>query len=431
MEQTFKIFTFGCKTNRQESDFIIQELKKIGFVEKNKEEHTKYTIINSCTVTSKADDEILYLIRKQKKLYPETKIILTGCLAQADGEMLSQNPDIDLVLGNSEKLKISQYIFNEEIKYVAENLLIKTTFDEFNLQKTSRTRATLKIQDGCNNFCTYCIVPFARGKSRSSHMENVITNIKEYIKNGYKEIVLSAIHLGLWGLDLEPKRKLVDLLREIEKIDGLVRYRLGSLDPGELDEELIEFIISSPKVCNHLHISLQSATDKTLQNMNRHYSVQETIEKLNYLNQNIPYLNIGADVIVGFPGETDEDFDVTYNNIKSMPISYMHIFPYSKRQFTKAAQMPCQINETVKKQRAKKLKKLANEKQTQFLESLIGTCQHVLIEKANKNTKIFKGVASNYTKFLVESDKNISNNIVDVQVEEINDKKLFAKFNIL
>ena len=426
---TFKIYTYGCKTNRQESDYISQELKKIGFEEKSKEEFAEYTIINSCSVTSNADDEILYTIRHLKKLEPDTKIILTGCLAQADSEVLSKNQDIYMLLGNSEKLKIVDYIFNSGEKCHVENLMNKTDFDEFNLHKSKRTRATLKIQDGCNNFCTYCIVPFTRGKSRSSKLENIINNVKDYVNNGYKEIVFSAIHLGLWGNDFDKKLKLVDLLREVEKVEGLERYRLGSLNPTELDDELMNFLINSQKVCNHLHVSLQSATNKTLKNMNRKYTIEETIEKLNYLNNNIKELNIGADVIVGFPDETDDDFKTTYDNIKSMPFSYMHIFPYSQRKYTKAAGMPNQIDEKIKKERANMLRKLINTKQQGFLSSLIGTRQHVLVENKPLGKNLYKGVASNYTKFVVESNKNVCNNIVEVHALEVIDKKLFAKIN--
>ncbi len=429
--QTFKIFTFGCKTNQQESDYMCQELENSGFVKKLQEEDTDFTIINSCSVTSNADNEILYLIRKQKKVEPDTKIVLTGCLAQADKDNLEKDRNIYMILGNDEKLKIAAYIQDAKNKCRVDNLLVKTDFEEFTLHNTQKTRATLKIQDGCNNFCTYCIVPFTRGKSRSSHINNVISNIKEYINNGYKEIVLSAIHLGLWGLDFTPQMKLVDLLREIEKIDNMPRYRLGSLDPGELDDELIDFIINSKLVCNHLHISLQSACDKTLKNMNRHYTVAETFEKLNILNNNIKHLNIGADVIVGFPDETEEDFLTSLNNIKAMPISYMHVFPYSKRQFTKAAGMPNQVEENIKLKRAKILRNVATEKQNVFLNSLIGTTQSVLIEYKKDCNNFYKGVASNYAKFLIECDKNIGNNVVDVQVEKVENKKIFAKVNIL
>ena len=199
------------------------------------------------------------------------------------------------------------------------------------------------------------------------------------------------------------------------------------MTPSEIDDEFMEFLISSKKVCHHLHISLQSATDKTLKNMNRHYTIGETIEKLNYLNKNMTFLNIGADVIVGFPGETDADFEETYSNIKTMPFGYMHIFPYSRRKYTKAADMPNQVPENIKKERARKLKSLVNAKQNDFLCSLIGACQNVLIENAPEETKMFKGVADNYTKFVVESNKNISNNIVRVHALEVRDKKIFAK----
>ena len=426
---SFKIYTYGCKTNRQESEFIAQCLTDAGFIEKKNDEPADFSIINSCSVTSNADDEVLYSIRKLKKNEPAAKIILTGCLAQADSEKLSQNKDIYLLLGNSEKLKILDYILNENQKSHVQSLMEKTEFDEFNLHKSKRTRATLKIQDGCNSFCSYCIVPYTRGRSRSSKFENVISNIRDYVNHGYKEIVLSGIHLGLWGADFKDKMKLVDLLSEIEKIDGLARYRLGSLTPSEIDDEFMEFLISSTKVCHHLHVSLQSATDKTLKNMNRHYTIGETIKKLEYMNDNISYLNIGADVIVGFPGETDEDFEITYNNIKNMPFGYMHIFPYSPRKYTIASGMPNQIDEQIKKQRAKKLKNLMNTKQNEFLKSMLGTCQNVLVENAPDGTRFFKGVADNYTKFVVESDKNIGNNIVSVHALEVKDKKIFAKVN--
>jgi len=431
MDKTFKIFTFGCKTNQQESDYIVQELSKIGFSQKKQDEKTEFTIINSCSVTSNADNEILYLVRKQKRNEPDTKIILVGCLAQVDGKNLSLNNDIYMILGNDEKLKITEYILNENIKSKVQNLLIKKDFQEFTLEHSSRTRATLKIQDGCDNFCSYCIVPFTRGKSRSSSLNNVLNNIQTYINYGYKEIVLSAIHLGLWGLDLEPQMKLVDLLREIEKLDNMPRYRLGSLDPKELDDELIDFIVNSKLMCNHLHVSLQSANDKILKAMNRHYTVEETIKKLNYLDTKIDNLNIGADIIVGFPAETDEDFRITYDNIKSMPIKYGHVFPYSKRQFTKAFSMPNHVDDNIKITRAKQLRDLIGTKQQEFLKSIIGTSQEVLVEKASSDTKLFKGVSSNYIKFIVESDKDISNNIVHAQACKLDGKKIFAKVNIL
>ena len=430
MSKTFKIFTFGCKTNIEESDYMAQELKSIGFIEKNKTDNTDFTIYNSCSVTSNADNEILYSIRKQKKTEPDTKIILTGCLAQADWEKLSKDKDISLILGNSEKLKIKEYINNENIKCEVQSLMNKKDFDEFNLHFSKRTRATLKIQDGCNNFCSYCIVPFTRGKSRSSHLENVLNNVRDYINNGYKEIVFSGIHLGLWGLDFPEKMKLVDLLREIEKLDNMPRYRLGSLDPKELDDELIDFIINSKKICNHLHISLQSACDKTLKNMNRHYSVKDTINKLDYINKNIKNINIGADVIAGFPDETDDDFQITYENISGMPIKYLHVFPYSKRQYTKAALMPNQIDENIKLERAKKLRDLAAKKQNEFLQSMLNIEHAVLIEKNKNNSNLYNGVSSNYIKFVVESEKNISQNIVMLKGMEIQNKKIFAKVNI-
>ncbi len=413
MYKSFKIITFGCKTNQHESDIIEKELVSKGFKLKYKNENTDYTIINSCTVTANADSEALYTLRKIKRDEPDTKIIFTGCLAQVDAENLKNNPDIFLLLGNNEKLNIYNYIEQNEKAFVSE---LPKTFNVKNLITTHKTRATIKIQDGCNNYCSYCIVPFARGESRSNSLENIVSNIKELAKSGYKEIVLSAIHLGLWGLDFSPKLKLVNLLEELENIDYPIRYRLGSLNPQELDNETMDFLIKSKKICNHLHISLQSANNRILKEMNRHNSVEEAKEKLDYLNRNIKELNIGADVIVGFPTETDEEFEDTCQNIESMPISYLHIFPYSIRKGTKAALMKPQIDEQIKKERLQILKTQITKKREKFLNSLIGTTQHVLIER-NKNENFAKGITSNYIKVnLLESDK-INNEIVEVKIK--------------
>lgn len=422
MNKTFKIITFGCKTNQHESDIIEKELIEKGFISKDKTENTDYTIINSCTVTSNADSEALYTLRKLKKQEPNTKVIFTGCLAQVDAENLKNNPDIFLLLGNNEKLDIYNYIEKKEKVFVSD---LPTDFNVKNLITTHKTRATIKIQDGCNNYCSYCIVPFARGESRSNSLDNIVNNVKELAQKGYKEIVLSAIHLGLWGLDFSPKLKLVNLLEELEKIDYPIRYRLGSLNPQELDKETMDFLIDSKKICNHLHISLQSANNRILREMNRHNTVEEAKEKLDYLNKNIKELNIGADVIVGFPTETEDEFFDTCQNIESMPISYMHIFPYSIRKGTKAALMQPQIDERIKKERLRILKAQISKKREKFLNSLIGTTQHVLIEKT-KNEKISQGTTSNYIKVTLLETSKINNEIIQVKITANNGGSLIG-----
>ncbi|MDD3594006.1 MAG: tRNA (N(6)-L-threonylcarbamoyladenosine(37)-C(2))-methylthiotransferase MtaB [Candidatus Gastranaerophilales bacterium] len=424
--KTFKIFTFGCKTNQIESDFIVQKLLKNGYTKLENTESTEFTVINSCSVTSKADDEILYLIRKTKKHEPHTKVVLCGCLAQTDKDNLANNPDIFAIAGNSEKLDIVNVLNQNRRDVFVQDIMLQEHFIETEPVLTSKTRAVIKIQDGCNNYCSYCIVPFARGKSRSCREQTILNNIRTLTDKGYKEIILSGIHFGQWGKDFIPQENIVDLLEKLEVMEGLHRYRLGSVDPTELDERMLDFLVKAKKNCSHLHLSLQSANDKTLQAMNRKYTVEEVKQKLDFLKQNIPALNIGADVIVGFPGETDEDFELTCQNIKDMPISYMHIFTYSKRKYTKAAQMPCQIDETVKKQRAKRLKGIALDKKLNFLKSLKGMPLEVLVEK-KKHGNLYKATSSNYLQFLIESDKDISNNIINVNANTIVNGNLFAK----
>lgn len=415
---TFNINTLGCKTNQLESAIIAEKFVNAGYKNVKFNDKADIYILNTCTVTSKTDNEAKYLIRKAKRINPESKIIVTGCFAQVGAEELEEIADVDLILGNSEKHNIVEIFQNYTYKTHVADIMQESRFiNEYVSSSSGRTRANLKVQDGCNNRCAYCIIPFARGRSRSNSLDNIVSQLQTLVDKGYQEVILTGIHLGQWGLDLAPKQNFATLLRKIEQIDNLKRYRLGSLDPLELTDEVIEIIKKSEKFCKHLHISLQSATNKTLKNMRRAYKIEDYKDLVLKLASEIDGLAIGSDVIVGFPDETDEDFNMTYENLKELPISYLHVFPYSIRKGTPAAVMPNQVDVNVKKERANKLKQLANEKNNEFITSQLGKEQKVLVElKRDKKTGLLKGVSENYLTILIEGDDSLKNQVVTAQL---------------
>ncbi len=358
-------------------------------------------------------------MRKAKNTNPQAKIVLTGCYAQISAKKIK---NVDLVLGNTEKLHLIDYIndLQSEKVFVSDIMNQKDFVDIVTTSSSGRTRANIKIQDGCDNRCSYCIIPFARGKSRSRKTFGIIDEINNLVQKGYKEIVLTGIHLGQWGLDFEEHKSLIDLLIEIEKINALKRYRIGSLNPLELSDDLIEFLSSSNKFCNHFHISLQSVNDEILKAMNRKYTVKQIFELCEKIVTKFPQAAIGGDIIVGFPTETEEQFNETFENIKKLPLNYLHVFPYSLREGTKAAGMSPQLVDNVKQQRAKKLKALVSKKKTDFKKQITGSILSVLIEQSrDKQTGFLKGISKNYQQVLVDGEDKLKNTIVKVKIEEI------------
>lgn len=398
--KTFHIKSLGCKQNQLEGQIIENILKEKGYETASVECADVY-IINSCSVTSHSDSEVHYLLNQAKKINPSIKTILTGCCAQTCKQHKDFNYSIaDLVLGNIEKMDIDKYI---ELKgFFVGDIFKQDEFKNKFLINPNSTRVSVKIQDGCNNRCSYCIIPYARGKSRSNSSENILKQIELVVDKGIKEIVLTGIHIGDWGL--EKGKKFIDLLKLIEKTE-IARYRLGSLYVNELDDELIEFLSKSAKFCPHFHLSLQSLCDKTLKSMNRKYSVKEalsTIEKL-HKNFNLPYL--GCDIIVGFPDESDEDFNTTYENLKQAKLSSIHCFPYSKRENTPAYYMN-QIQDSIKTKRAKEIGKLSKELHREFLEKNKNTKQEILIQKKSPKTGLYSATTRNYIKIYFKDEKD-------------------------
>ncbi len=409
MKNKFFVKSLGCKTNHLEGQIISQELVKAGYEPVSTQDDCDFFILNTCSVTSHADNQAIYIIKQFKVKNPNAKVILTGCLAQT-----AQKPDelnADIILGNDEKLDIVRFLkySNNGIKRIfAKNIFDVQTFHNKPLETLNTTRPSIKIQEGCSNRCSYCIIPYARGNSRSDTAENIINQINMLASSGYKEVVLVGIHIGEWGKEFG--KTLLDLLKEIEKIN-ILRYRLGSLYVTELPDEMLEFLSVSKKFCPHFHLSLQSMCNKTLKNMNRFYTKEYAINVINKIHQtfNLPF--IGCDIITGFPDETEEDFIETYDALKTSKLSYIHSFPYSKRKGTPACNMPNQVYEHIKKERTKRLIDLSTKLHSDFLNKNKNLTHEVLFQKKDKKTGKYLGITRNYIKVYKESDVNLWNTI--------------------
>lgn len=428
---TMKIsfYTLGCKVNQYETNSMIEQCrsKKWNIVDFG--EFADISIINTCTVTNMSDRKSRQIISKAKKMNSNCIIVVTGCLAQTAKENLEKLDNIDLIIGNEEKKNVTKYIdkylnkskqvkklsFVEDIKYVKEY-----SKDEIGMVY-EKTRAVMKIQDGCNNFCTYCIIPYARGRIRSKNFDDAINEAKKIVENGYKEIVLTGIHICSYGVDLNNNLYLIDLLEKMNSIEGLKRIRLSSLEPNIITEEFLSRLVKLDKVCPHFHLSLQSGCNDTLKRMNRKYLTKDIEHIVDIIRKTYPDSNITTDIIVGFPGETDEDFNITKEFLDKIYLNKMHVFQYSKRKGTLAAQMINQVDENVKHERSRVLIDISDKNEKKNLEKYIGRKFEILIE----NSGII-GFTDNYLK--VQLDKKYTpNTFVNCEIEAVNDNILIGK----
>lgn len=401
----FYLKSMGCKSNQFEGQIVAQKLVEAGFEEVRNEKEADIYILNSCSVTHKSDNEAMYLLRHAHSL--RLKTVLTGCIAQIEKENLLKEPYIDCVYGNEDKFKLPELLQAEE-NFAVKDLMNSNEFCKVVLDDTTKTRISLKIQDGCDNRCSYCIIPYGRGKSRWADSDFIISEINRYVEHGYKEVVLTGIHIGLWG-----NGNLLGLLREIEEKSNIPRYRLGSLNPHEITTELLDFLQSSEKFCPHFHLSLQSACNKILKRMNRHYTVEYYLDQIEDINSRFEKPFLGSDIIAGFVGETDEDFQTTVENLKKAGLSQIHTFPYSIRKGTIAEKMSGHLSDKVKEERANIIKKISAEKFDAFVKSNIGRKEEVLIEKRLDKRGKYKGVTRNYlTVHLDEGEFNTLKNVV-------------------
>ncbi len=400
----FYIHTMGCKSNQFESDIIKENLIKNGLQEAENIETSDIFVLNSCTVTHKSDNEAFYLLRNAKHKKPDIINILTGCVAQIEKNRLSENDFIDYIIGNDEKLnlyEILQQIIDAKENCAVSDIMLLTQFHNTPLEDTFKTRASVKIQDGCDNRCSYCIIPFARGKSRSADTGFIIEQINNLASHGFKEVVLTGIHIGLWGKDLG--LELIDLLREIENKTTIARYRLGSLNPLEITDDLLEFLAQSEKFCPHFHLSLQSACNKTLKSMNRFYTVEKYLAQIDKINAMFDLPFLGSDIITGYAGETDEDFEITRQNLEKSGLSQIHTFPYSVREGTVGASASGQVDEKEKERRASVVKKISARKLSEFINKNVGTVREILIEKHPNKNGFMKGMTRNYLTVITDS----------------------------
>ena len=368
----FNIYTLGCKVNTYESNVMSDKLKNAGYVEVGVDEEADISIINTCTVTNTADSKSMKIIRHAKKNNPNAIIVACGCMVQNKKEEIE---DVDIILGNIGKSNIVDYI-EEYTRTKNKKMDIKdimnTSFESMKLNNFNKTRAFVKIQDGCNNFCSYCIIPYTRGNVRSKSREDVLEEVNTLINNGHKEIVLTGIHTGHYGSEFEDY-DFADLLNELVEIKELERLRISSIEITELNEKVLDVIRRSNILVDHMHIPLQSGSNAVLERMNRKYDITYFKNKINEIRSIRPNMSITTDVIVGFPGETEEEFSEMVQNIKDIKFTKLHVFPYSKRNGTKAAVMDNQIDESVKKDRVKVLLEISKELELEYMNKFLGS----------------------------------------------------------
>jgi threonylcarbamoyladenosine tRNA methylthiotransferase MtaB len=423
-------YTLGCKVNQYETESIKKQFLENGYEEVGFEDISDYYIVNSCTVTSIADKKTRNILSRAKKLNSNSKVIVTGCYAQTDGESLLEKDYIDYVVGNTNKTEILRLVKTIEDETSINKVISHNIFDDFNYQElefaTMRemSRAYVKIQDGCNEFCSYCKIPFARGRSRSRKIASILKEIKILTSEGYKEIILIGINMGVYGEDLDEGKNFEDLLELVTAIDGVERVRLGSIYPDKINDRFIDIMANNSKMMPHLHISLQSCDDEVLKLMKRKYGTDLIKDRLLGLKTKVKDLEFTADVIVGFPQEKEENFENTYDLIKEIGFSNLHIFPYSDRENTVASRLPNKVDGTDKKRRAKKLDDLRLEMDKMSKLKNVGKTTKVLVENIKEGFAY--GYTENYHRIKMVDDGYKANEVVEVEINLEGDK-LYGK----
>ena len=397
-------------------------------------------VVNTCTVTNMADKKSRQMLRRVKELNPKSVLVAVGCYAQVAKEELEKIPEIDLILGVNEKNNIIDYVENEisnneKLSVVSDVLHQKEFLDFGTVTYTEKTRAVIKVQDGCDRFCSYCIIPYARGRVRSRKPESIISEITKVVNYGVKEVVITGIHIASYGKDFKEEYRLIDLLEEINKIENLKRIRLGSIEPTLITTEFVDRLSKLDKICDHFHLSLQSGCDDTLERMNRKYTTEEFEKVTQILRKAYPNVSLTTDIIVGFPGETEEEFNKTYGYLKKIKFYKIHVFKYSPRKGTKAEAMPNQIDGNIKEERSKKLIELSDENEIQYGKEYIGKKVDVLFEEEylEKENLYIKGHTTNYIMVKVKQNEKCpikENTIKEVQIADIDGVELIGQ-NIL
>lgn len=424
------ISTLGCKSNQYDSSALEDALREGSLDVVPFPGPADAYIINTCTVTSRTDYQSRQLIRKVRKSNPEAVVIVTGCYAQVSPDEVSKIEGVDYILGNPEKGRVLEYILKgrqeKPLASVGPNIE-GTPFTLRAKSSSGRTRANFKVQEGCDRRCSYCIIPMARGESKSLAIEDVEREIDSLVEKGYKEVVLTGIHLGAYGVDLGPGLNITSLLNLIEKNNYPCRFRISSLDPDEVTDGLIDVLKGARSICNHLHLPIQSGDDTIIRRMRRPYTAHFFRERVEKLVGSVPEISIGVDVIAGFPGEGEREFENTFSLLKDLPISYLHIFPYSKRHGTAAAEFKGQVDGDAVKARCAMLHELDTLKRTGFYKSFLGRPASVLVESArDKKTGLLKGRARNYIPVAFEGGATLRNTIVEVRLSGFDESGMAA-----
>ena len=421
-EKSVAFHTLGCKLNYSETSSISRMLESDGFIKKDFNDIADVYVINTCSVTDNADKECRQLVRRINRKSPESLVVITGCYAQLKPKEIAAIPGVNLVLGAAEKFNISAHLKeltkNDSGKICSCDIETVTGFTS-SFSVNDRTRTFLKVQDGCNYNCSFCTIPQARGRSRSDTIENVVNNARSLANNGVKEIVLTGVNLGDFGRGADGSKTynetFFDLVKELDEVEGINRYRISSIEPNLLSNEIIEFVSNSNKFMPHFHIPLQSGSDAILSLMRRRYKRELYVEKINLIKTFMPHCSIGVDVIVGFPGETDEHFTETYNFLHTLDISYLHVFTYSERANTLAVELDQVVPINIRNERNKILRNLSYMKQQYFTNQFTGQTRKVLFEDADKKG-MMEGYTDNYIRITTPYRKKWGNEIVDWKI---------------
>ena len=411
-------YTLGCKLNFSETSTISRQLEDIGFIKTNFDNKADLYVINTCSVTENANKECRRIIRKVKRTAPESMVVITGCYAQLKPESISVIEGVDMVVGANYKFKIPDLLKNYKPKTTEIHGCSINNLDyHSSFSLNDRTRSFLKIQDGCDYTCSYCTIPFARGKSRCDSIENIVANANKIAKNGIKEIVITGVNIGDYKYE---DKKFIDVIKELEKVKGITRFRISSIEPNLITDEIIEFVRKSSKFMPHFHIPLQSGSDVILAKMRRRYNSELYRNKILKIYNEIPNVSIGVDVIVGFPDETDIEFTESMNFIKDLPVSYLHVFSYSERENTKALLLKNTVDKYKRSERSKILRMLSSKLQRNFYLKSLRTTKNVLFEQEDKNGFLF-GFTENYIKIKVPFNKILSKTQQEVYITDYND----------
>ena len=455
--------TLGCKANQYETNAMEQKFKECGYeiIEKD-EEIPDICVVNTCSVTNIAERKSRQMLRRVKELNKNSIVVACGCYSQVGKDELQKMPEVNIIIGVNDKNDIVDIVENyiktktdkNNKEYRISDVMKEKNFQDFGTTTyTELTRAVVKVQDGCDRFCSYCIIPYARGRVRSRDVKSILNEIEEISKKGIKEVVLTGIHIASYGKDFNDEKvralrkeymydekfekfnpnddlhsggfRLIELLEQIEKNTDIERIRIGSLEPKLINEAFVKRLAKLTKICDHFHLSLQSGCDETLKRMNRRYSTEEFEEAANLLRKYFKNVKLTTDIIVGFPGETEKEFEQTYNFLKKIKFYKMHVFKYSIRKGTLAEKMPNQVDGKIKEERSKILIKLSNENEENYNKELIGKCVDVLFEE--RKGEYFEGHTKNYIMIKVKTNENLQNTIKNVQVECVKNLETIGK----